>query len=144
MVVGILTGVSGPDASVLAAVLPATLTAAGTVAAYLAFGGGGGERRTRAISSLIILFSAALLAGTYFGSWFRNYSQDKALDRAKTVLREEQKQAKDDYIEELKSCTILELQINEKRRFLELPELTIWQVCPILKDPQSTVAPPSQ
>ena len=126
--VGHLTGLSGPDATVLAAVLPAILSAGGAVAAFLATRGYEGKHHTRVVSGLIVLFSVALLVGAHFGSWLRSTIQTQAFHEAADAW-----QAR--HIKELKNCTILELRTNDRRAALDLPPLTISQVCPFLDDP---------
>lgn len=141
LVVGALTGVSGPDASVLAAVLPAVLTLVGTAAGFLVSKGDSGVHRTRAVSGLIILFALGLPIGAHFGAWYRSYSEGMEFDKARDEWEKEQQQARQDsrnrHTENLKSCTILEFRMNAERASLGLPRLTIWQVCPFLDNPRA-------
>ncbi len=146
-VVGHLTGLSGPDDTVLAAVLSAILSAGGAVAAFLTAKGYVDKHHTRVISGLIILFSLALLAGAHVGSGVRISLQSTALSEAQAARQkeqeaarsrwqEEQEAARSRYSEDLKKCTILEFQMNARRADLDLPPFTILQVCPFLDDPQ--------
>lgn len=135
-VVGVLTGVSGPDATVLAAVLPVVLSAAGGSAGFFVTKlGDNGKRPLRAVSWLIILFSAGLLVGTFFGSWARGYDQAVGLRAARNARWAEQQNARDRHVEDLKNCMILEVRMNAQREALKRPPLTISQVCPFLEHP---------
>lgn len=140
-VVGDLTGGSGPDGTVMAAVLPAVLSAAGAVAAFLATKGYVGGHDMRAVGWLIVLFSVALLAGVHFGAWARETSERTTLREATDAWEKAQPDARSRYIEDLKECTLLEFQMNARREDLDLPPFTISQVCPFLDDPRTA---PSQ
>ena len=133
--VGHLTGLSGPDSTVLAAVLSAILSAGGAVAAFLTAKGYVDTHHTRVISGLIILFSLALLAGAHFGSGVRNWLQSTAFNEAQAARQKEQEAVRSRYSEDLKKCTILEFQMNARRTDLDLPPFTILQVCPFLDNP---------
>ena len=148
--VGVLTGASGPDATVLAAVLPAVLSAVGIVIGFLSTRGDSGKRRTRAVGGLIILFSAGLLVGTWSGATVRDLKETAAYNmaadeqqKAQAEQQEAQKEALEAarrrHIADLESCTYLELRVNNQRAALELPPVTISQVCPFLDDPHSTL-----
>ena len=127
--VGLLTGASGPDSAVLAAVLPAVLSTVGGAAAYIATRGDGGTRRMRGIGWLIILFSIALLFGSHVGAVRLDFQKQTAWIVA-------QKHARARHIEELGICTTLEIQVNYQRKVAGLPPLAFSQVCPFLDDPQ--------
>lgn len=124
-VVGILTGASGPHPTVVAAVLPAVLSAVGGAAAYLATKDDGDPQRMRGIGWLVILFSVGLLVGSHVGT-VRRESQDQ------TAWLEAQQYARDRHIEDLRLCTTREFQVNDQRKVLGLPPLTFSQVCPFL------------
>lgn len=146
-VVGYLTGGSGPDGTVLAAVLPAVLSAAGAIAAFLTTRGYVGKRHTRAVGGLIVLFSVALLVGVQFGASAHDTSENRALRDAAAAWQEvmgawekTRPAARKRYIEDLKECTFLEFRMNAQRKDLELPPFTISQVCPFLDNPHTAPA----
>ena len=150
--VGALTGVSGPDATVLAAVLPVVLSAAGPAAVLVASKGDGGKRRTRAVSGLIVLFAVGLLVGVPSGAWYDEFTDtvkfNEAQDRAREAFNEAQERAqearetaRDRHPQDLRECTVLEYKVNAQRSEIKLPPLTISQVCPFLDDPHTGSAP---
>ena len=142
--VGYLTGVSGPDAVVLAAVLPAILSVTGIAAGFLSTRGDGGKFHIGAVSGLIVLFSIGLIVGTVFGAWARADRQVVELNKARTQLEEDRQAASSRHIEELKNCTILEFKMKVQRASLNLSPLTIWQVCPFLHGQHAAPIKPSE
>ncbi len=125
--VGLFTGFSGPDASVLAAVLPATLSVAGVAAFIFArIKADDAEQIApyiHAVSCAIFIFSVMLLIGAYSGDGIREYRV--------TDIRNEQ-----NYREEIQSlanyCDNTERELNALLAEAHSRWLTIQEVCPSL------------
>ncbi len=134
--IGLLTGVSGHDANVLAATLPAFLSAAGATVYFVTRKSKGNNGRTCAVSGLVVLFSLAFLGGTHSGAYFKEVSETSARAKAEATQISKTIKARADarerHIQDLKDCTILQFRINQMRKDLELRALRISQVCPFI------------
>lgn len=123
--VGVFTGVSGPDAMVLSAVLPATLSVV-VAAVYIIVEKAGSKQFKQSISGvncLIILFSIALLSGAYLGVSYRWFSVTEASNVQK-VRKEVQ--------DLVKFCDESEQKMNNLLAKAHSEWLTIEEVCPLL------------
>ncbi len=91
----------------------------------------------RAVSGLIVLFSVGILVGAPFGSWYKDYSERSAFNDALKKAEVARQAIRVRHFEDLRDCTILEHQVSTQRDRLDLPPVTISQVCPFLDDPNS-------
>lgn len=131
-VVGYLTGAANPESGAVAAVLPAVLTLVGSVVGFLVARKTPDKQLARAVSLLIFTFSFALLIGTYGGTLVRSDADARAASAAVFAAEQLDKVTQDRYIEKLKECSLLQYRLNSGRKDLELPEFTVWEVCPFL------------
>lgn len=133
--VGIITGLSDYDSTVVAAVLSAILT--GVI-------GGTGfliwkikDPYVLSVLSIVVsLFMISLISNMYLGSFFREIG-------AKRAAVERHFEDYNRRIITLYRCIESEKKINDKRRKNELPPLLPHQICPIiLEDMSSPISAP--
>lgn len=150
--IGILTGLSRNDSTVLAAVLPAMLAAAGGVVFVVPRlwkalrdedkSEDGSPSRVAVLgdaSSIVAVFSLALLGGAIWGHDYmlgRDEAVAKRLiaEHSETIEAEAEAEAtrRDKQFEHIERCSIWQFQLNRERGQLGLESVTIRQVCPDL------------
>lgn len=135
-VVGYLTGAANPESGTIAAVLPGVLTLVGGVVGFLVARQPPDKLLARSVSLLIIAFSLALLIGTSVGAWVRLDADARAGSAAALAAGKLEKVALDQHIERLKECSVLQYKLNSGRKELDLPEFTVWDICPFLDEPR--------
>ncbi|MDE0175385.1 MAG: hypothetical protein OYH76_01110 [Defluviicoccus sp.] len=146
--VGYLTGSSGPDSTVLAAVLPAVLSILGGGAAATVLVKQTTTRNDLLLASgiALIVFSTALLLATQPGANITALNKYSAFKRSLLATQ----QAHDDRLwldlqhhhRRLEQCLKFEVQMNDNRDKLNLPPLTHEQICPSTLTPVRDTAKP--
>lgn len=122
LVSGWLAGQTGPDATVVAALLPVVISAGGMLF-FLWRTGGRADNKTRAfISVCLITFSIALACGAHAGKWDRRNTLDSEADKAITLELNRK-------LAYLEHCTDWEDYINTRRADLNLPPLPSEMFC---------------
>ena len=128
---GYLAGQSGPDANVLAAVLPVVVSGAGGALVFQ-------HLRTAVppepadyyiTGFAVIVFICALLAGSLTGLWVRTLSETAAYEQSLLIrykLTQSQHEARMHYLER---CSRQEFIINRGRQALGLPPLSSELIC---------------
>lgn len=144
--IGFLTGMSRNDSTVLAAVLPAVLAAAGGLLFAFRTRRSPAKpdpthvaRDTRGASLVIAVFSVALLLTAIGGNWFM-LERDKraALDiiarhgEALAKSNEAIEEFRRKHFDYLGTCSTKQFQINKERKSLALEPVTLQHVCPDL------------
>lgn len=116
-VVGYLTGQSGPDKTVLAALLPAIITAGGLVI-FSRLGPNGNHAARMAPSLCLLVFSIGLFCGAEYGDRLRkSEASEAAFNTQKTLIRL------------LQNCSTEEESLNRRRRQLGLEPLPTRVIC---------------
>ena len=137
---GFLTGQTGPDSTVVAAVLPAVLTAAGAavLALKLKKADAGLEPDFVVASLSVVLFSLFLLAGVYAAlvvNEFAAYEESRATHEESLKARERQRkryaEALDFRRQSLEQCSRNEALVNSGRKALGLAPLPSELFCDI-------------
>ena len=128
LTVGWLTGLSGPDSTVLAAVLPVVVTMTVAVSA-VKFGTKSGAKAVL-LGAVTVVFCASLYLGIQVGIWDRDRQEESALfgwpDRA-GVAQFIRLQLRQDY---LLDCAEMERFLNDVRKHkYDLPPLKSEEVC---------------
>ena len=132
-VVGLLTGMTGSDANVLAAVLPAVLAAGGGIIfAYPKLRNGKTsekdnkssekDKRTYTINSgIVAIFALSFLFAAFIGNYLKEKSDAKLLKdlHEATEIR-------------IEKCSGLQYMINKERKIVNLEPLSFQEVCPNL------------
>ena len=137
---GYLTGQTGPDATVVAALLPAVLTAGG--AAVLALHVRQGANRLDlgfVVASLsVVLFSASLIAGVHAAlvvNEFAAYEESRAAHEESLKARERERKRYADALDfrrqSLEQCSRNEALVNSGRKALGLAPLPSELFCDI-------------
>ena len=131
---GFLTGQSGVDSTVLAAVLPAIITGGGwaLLVYHLRRGGESGglhKNRERAlVSGMVVLFSVSLILGAHSGLYVKELYDVKNYNRL--IQYEDRHRQKRRRI--LLECLGDELVVNDARRALGMEPLPPDVICPSL------------
>ena len=137
---GYLTGQTGPDSTVVAALLPAVLTAGGAaVLALKLWKSDNGLPVDFVVASLmVVFFSVSLLAGEYAGlavSDFARYEDSRAAYEESVRARERQRhryaEALDFRRQSLEQCSRNEALVNSGRKALGLAPLPSELFCDI-------------
>lgn len=134
--VGFLSGSSGPDATVLAALLPAVLSILGGGAAAAVVVKQAVARNELLLTSGIgiAIFSATLMIGSYFGSNHeanvRSAAYADAYNANQALRQIRQWRDLTDYHRRLDQCMHVEIRLNDTRKKLNLPPLSPAQICP--------------
>lgn len=142
--VGWLSGWSGPDSQVLAAMLPAILSVVGGVIGAFAFREPEVAQRMRHLQLggiALLVFSVSLGAGAYLGSLARSEAQERSYLKAQKVKATEEKNKRQGRLEwqkfalelyqkRLQACAVTEVLINDSRQMLDLPKLGPQEICP--------------
>lgn len=117
VVVGYLTGQSGPDKTVLAALLPAVITAGGLV--IFSRVDPNGSPAGRIVPSLcLVVFSIGLFCGAEYGDRRRKTeANEAAFNTQKTTIKL------------LENCSTEEQRLNRRRRQLDLDPLPSRVIC---------------
>lgn len=134
--IGFLSGSSGPDSTVLAALLPSVLSViAGSAITVLLVKEAPARNELLVAGSIgLTIFSAALMIGTYFGSNYDAINRENAFvdahlnnqnlyyDRLWLDLTHHHRR--------LERCLNAEARLNNTRKKLNLPPLSPAQICP--------------
>ena len=137
---GFLTGQTGPDSTVVAAVLPAVLTAGGTAVLVLKLKkrDAGLEPDFVVASLSVVLFSLFLLAGVYAAlvvNDFAAYAESRVAHEESLMARERQRkryaEALDFRRQSLEQCSRNEALVNSGRKALGLAPLPSELFCDI-------------
>lgn len=137
---GFLTGQTGPDSTVVAAVLPAVLTAGGAavLALKLKKRDGGLEPDFVVASLSVVLFSVSLLVGVYAAlvvNEFAAYEEARVAHEQSLKARERQRKRYADALDfrrqSLEQCSRSEALVNSGRKALGLPALPSDVFCDI-------------
>ena len=128
---GYLAGQSGPDANVLAAVLPVVISGAGgaLVFQHLRAAAPPTPSNYYLTGFAVIVFIYALLAGTQVGLWVRADGETVAYEQSLRIrhkLAQSQHEARMHYLER---CSRQEFIINRGRQALGLPPLSSELIC---------------
>ena len=134
--VGFLSGSSGPDTTVLAALLPAVLSILGAGAAAAVVIKEAITRNELLLASGIgiTIFSATLMIGSYFGSNHeanvRRAAYADAYNVSQALRQIQYWRDLTDYHRRLDECLNVEIRLNDTRKKLNLPSLSPAQICP--------------
>ena len=128
LIVGYLTGQSGPDrTTLLAALLPAVMSAGGLVV-FSRLGSDGGLAANILPSVGVLIFSIGLYYGVNYGEQERKNGADKAANislQLEFLLQEHR-------LRLLQTCAIHEYELNQGRQALGLRSLPPDTVCKVL------------
>lgn len=148
LTIGYLTGASGNDSRVLAAVLPATLAAYGGLLIAFRFRGNTPQSENAVSATGIVkytsltvgLFSGALLCGSVFGDWVERHLNKRDAEfltkqHAESLLRLHSAESnfQQQYFKYIETCSSTQFRINMQRNTADLEPLTFEQVCPGLE-----------
>lgn len=128
---GYLAGQSGPDANVLAAVLPVVISGAGGALVFVHLKSPAPPTPVSYYITgfAVIVFTTSLLAGAHIGRWLRNYTDELEFQQALRMERAvalSQREARMQYLEQ---CSRHEFIINRGRETMGLPPLSTEQIC---------------
>jgi len=128
---GYLAGQSGPDASVLAAVLPVVISGAGGALVVLHLKS---PEPPNALSYYVtgfavIVFTTSLLAGAHVGRWLRNYTDEVGFQQARLLELKLAHSQREAHMQFLERCSRQEFIINRGRQALRLPPLATELIC---------------
>ena len=113
---GWLAGQTGPDATVVAALLPVTVSAGGVLLVLWRQGRGADNGAWAFMSLCLILFSIALVAGVSAGKRDRDISSEEKADRGFALQLDQE-------LEYLEKCSDWENYVNGYRAVRDLPPL---------------------
>ena len=135
---GFLTGQSGVDSTVLAAVLPAIITGGGWALFVYHFrraGESGDQHRNRErvlVSGMVVLFSVFLILGAQVGLYVKEVNDVKNYNR----LIEYEDRRRKERLGILLECLDYELIVNDARNAIGVEPLPPEVICPSLAMPQ--------
>ena len=128
---GYLAGQSGPDANVLAAVLPVVISGAGgaLVVLHLKSRAPPTPRDYYITAFAVILFTMSLLAGSHTGRWARDYAETIAYEQSLEIRLKLERSRRETLIQFLQRCSRQEFVINRGRHALGLPPILTAVIC---------------
>lgn len=128
---GYLAGQSGPDANVLAAVLPVVISGAGGALVFVHLKSPASRARGRyyITGAAVIVFITSLLAGAHIGRSLRNYTDEHELLHALQMERAVAGRQREARMQFLEQCSRDEFIINRGREAMGLPPLSTERVC---------------
>ena len=128
---GYLAGQSGPDANVLAAVLPVVISGAGgaLVVLHLKSSEPPTPLSYYITCVAVIVFTSSLLVGAHIGRWLRNYTDEVEFYQAQQVEQAVARNQLEVRMQFLEQCSRQEFIVNHGRRALALPPLPTEVIC---------------